>query len=152
MKKLYLVFLCIGFILSFYSCEVDDICLEPTTPQLIIRFYDASNPTVKKSVSNLNVWVNGKDSIIKNKAIDSIAIPFNPASDITTYQFSSANLVDEITYSYQRSEVFISRSCGYKYIFQNINASKSSSNWIQQLIIINPNVENEKNAHIKILH
>lgn len=151
MKKSFGV-LFIGFILSFFSCEVDDICLEPTTPQLIIRFYDVTNPTVKKSVSNLNVWIDGKDSIIKNKAIDSIAIPLKTASDITTYKFSSSNFVDEITYSYQRSEVFISRSCGYKYIFQNINASSSSSNWIKQMIIINPTVENEKKAHIKILH
>ncbi|MDP3354189.1 MAG: DUF6452 family protein [Flavobacteriaceae bacterium] len=151
MKKSYVVIF-IGIILSFFSCEVDDICLEPTTPQLIIRFYDASNPTVKKSVTNLNVWIDGKDSIIKNKTLDSISIPLNTASDITKYKFSSSNLVDEVTYSYQRSEVFISRSCGYKFIFKNIAASKSSSNWVKQMIIINPNVENEKNAHIKILH
>jgi hypothetical protein len=151
MKKSYVV-LFIGIILSFFSCEVDDICLEPTTPQLIIRFYDASNPTVKKSVTNLNVWVNGKDSIIKNKATDSIAIPLNTVNDITTYKFSSSNLVDEITYSYQRSEVFVSRSCGYKFVFKNINASNSSSNWVKQMIIINPTIENEKNAHIKIMH
>ncbi|MDP2088082.1 MAG: DUF6452 family protein [Flavobacteriaceae bacterium] len=151
MKKSYVV-LFFGFILSFLSCEVDDICLEPTTPQLIIRFYDAANPSAKKQVSNLNVWVDGKDSIIKNKATDSIAIPLKTDSDITIYKFSSSNLVDEITYSYQRSEVFVSRSCGYKFVFQNIDASKASSNWIKQMTIINPNVENEKNSHIKILH
>ena len=151
MKKSYVV-LFIGFILSFLSCEVDDICLEPTTPKLIIRFYDVANPTVKKSVSNLNVWIDGKDSIFKNKKTDSISIPLNIALDMTKYKFSASNLVDEITYSYQRNEIFVSRSCGYKFVFQNFNASSSSSNWIKQMIIINPAVENEKNAHIKILH
>lgn len=151
MKKLYVV-LFFGFIFSILSCEVDDICLEPTTPQLIIRFYDAANPTVKKQVSNLNIWIAGKDSIIKNKTTDSISIPLNTALDLTKYKFSSSNLIDEVTYSYQRSDVFVSRSCGYKFIFQNISASNSSSNWIQQMIIINPTIENEKNAHIKILH
>ncbi|MCM2301560.1 MAG: DUF6452 family protein [Flavobacteriaceae bacterium] len=151
MKKLYILLL-IGFTVSFLSCEVDDICLEPTTPQLIIRFYDAAKPTVKKSVTNLNVWVQGKDSIVKNKATDSIAIPLKTDSDITIYKFSSANLVDEITYSYQRNEVFVSRSCGYKTVFQNIIASKPTANWIKQMIIINPTIENEKNAHINIMH
>lgn len=151
MKKLY-VLLLIGFTVSFLSCEIDDICIEPTTPQLIIRFYDVANPTVKKSISNLNVWVNDKDSIIKNKATDSIAIPLKTDSNITSYKFSSSNLIDEITFSYQRNEVFISRSCGYKTVFQNIIASKPTANWIKQMIIINPTIENEKNAHIYIMH
>ncbi|MCM2302123.1 MAG: DUF6452 family protein [Flavobacteriaceae bacterium] len=151
MKKLYILLL-IGFTVSILSCEVDDICLEPTTPQLIIRFYDAANPTVKKTATNLNVWINGKDSIIKNKTLDSISIPLNTADNQTIYKFSSANLVDEITYTYQRNEIFVSKSCGYKTVFQNIIASKPTANWIKQMIIINPTIENEKNAHIYIMH
>lgn len=151
MKKSF-GFLFIGLLLSIFSCEVDDICLEPTTPQLIIRFYDAANPTVKKTATNLNVWINGKDSIIKNKTLDSISIPLNTADNQTIYKFSSANLVDEITYTYQRNEIFVSKSCGYKTVFQNIIASKPTANWIKQMIIINPTIENEKNAHIYIMH
>ena len=151
MKKSYVI-LFFGFILSFLSCEVDDICVEPTTPQLIIRFYDVTKPTTKKPVTNLNVWVVGKDSIIKNKETDSIAIPLNINSDQTIYKFSSSKLVDNITYNYQRNEVFVSRSCGFKYIFKHINTTNSTSNWIKQIIIINPTIENEKNAHIKIMH
>lgn len=151
MKKSYVV-LFLGIITSFFSCEVDDICLEPTTPQLIIRFYDVANPTVKKSVTNLNVWVSDKDSIIINKATDSIAIPLKTDSDITTYKFSSSNLVDEVSFSYQRNAVFVSRSCGYKFIFLDLKSSSTTLNWIKQLIIINPTIENEKTAHINILH
>lgn len=151
MKKSYGILL-IGIITILFSCEVDDICLEPTTPQLIIRFYDVSNPTVKKQVSSLNVWVDGRDSVIKNKATDSIAIPLRTDLDHTTYKFSSSDLVDEITINYQRSEVYISRSCGYKSIFLDINITQSSTNWIQQLIITNLSIENEKSAHINILH
>ncbi len=152
MQKLLLVFF-IGIItLSFISCENDDICIEPTTPQLIIRFYDFSNPTKKKKVTLLSVWVVGNDSIIKKKETDSIAIPLKNTADITTYKLSSSNLVDEITFTYQRNAIFVSRSCGYKYIYQNFNALTPTSNWVKRLIIITPTVENEKNAHIKILH
>lgn len=143
--------LCI-IVATFYSCENDDICIESTTPQLIIRFYDATNPTIKKKVSSLNVWISEKDSIIKNKATDSIAIPLNTNSTNTVYKFSSTNKVDDLSFTYQRGEVYISRSCGFKAIFQNVTATKTTSNWIQQIIIKNPTIENEKNAHITILH
>jgi hypothetical protein len=151
MKKSNLV-LFFAIIISFLGCEVDDICLEPTTPQLIIRFYDKTNPTVLKKVSSLNIWADGKDSIIKNKATDSIAIPLRTTEDKTIYKFSSSNLVDEISFTYQRSELFISRSCGFKNTFLDLKTSKTTSNWIQQITITNPNLENEKNAHITILH
>ncbi len=151
MNKLFFV-LIVVVLATFYSCENDDICLESTTPQLIIRFYDVSNPTVKKSVNSLNVWIAAKDSIIKNKATDSIAIPLNTNTTNTVYRFSSANKIDDLSFTYQKGEVYISRSCGFKSIFQNLTATKSSSNWIQQVIITNPTIENEKNAHISILH
>lgn len=151
MNKLNIVF-CIGIISLLLGCENDDICLEPTTPQLIIRFYDVANPSTKKSVNSLNIWVATKDSIVKNKATDSIAIPLNTTSTTTIYKFSSTNKVDDVSFTYQKGEVYISRSCGFKTVFQNVTASKTTSNWIQQVIIKNPTIENEKNAHIHILH
>ena len=52
MKKIYLLFL---IAITFSSCEKDDICdaNTPTTPRLIIDFYDATNPTALKNVINL---------------------------------------------------------------------------------------------------
>lgn len=150
MNKVYIVLFII--VATLYSCENDDICIESTTPQLIIRFYDAANPTTKKKVNSLNVWIAEKDSIVKNMATDSIAIPLNTNSTNTVYKFSSTNKVDDISFTYQPGEVYISRSCGFKAIFQNVTATKTTSNWIQQIIIKNPTIENEKNAHITILH
>ena len=54
MKKPILFLLLIVVFIS--SCEKDDFCIEPVTPNLIIRFYDADNPTEFKSVSELYVW------------------------------------------------------------------------------------------------
>ena len=50
-----LLLLGLTFLLS--SCEKDDICAEstPTTPKVVIEFYDAANPTTAKNVSNLVV-------------------------------------------------------------------------------------------------
>ena len=48
MKKIISFLLLFAFGLS--GCEKDDICdaNTPTTPRLIISFYDYNNPTVKK--------------------------------------------------------------------------------------------------------
>ena len=59
MKKIKILLLV--FALGFISCERDDICAESTatTPQLIIEFYDASNPDDLKSVPRLTVYGEG---------------------------------------------------------------------------------------------
>ena len=57
MKKIVFITLSLLLAVSFWNCEKDDICAEgtPTTPRVIIEFYDAANPTVLKNVTNLKV-------------------------------------------------------------------------------------------------
>ena len=61
MKKYSILILVSLFAFSFWNCEKDDICAEttPTTPRVVIEFYDAANPTVLKSVTNLGVLAPG---------------------------------------------------------------------------------------------
>ena len=85
-------------LVAFSSCEKDDICLEATTPMLVIRFYDINNPENVKSVNSLTVWAINKDSIYENKAIDSIVIPLNlneilTVSSINSLDFTLRSLV-----------------------------------------------------------
>ena len=149
MKKYLLPIIAIIILIS--SCEKDDICIDPVTPQLVIRFYDDVSPTEYKSRTSLYVWVEGMDSIYVNVSTDSIALPLNPAEDFTTYLLSSDDIVDEITINYSREEVFVSRSCGFKYNFNDINLTDVTNNWILSTEITNQTVENET-EHIKILH
>ena len=55
MKKIISLLLLFTFGLS--SCEKDDICdaNTPTTPRLVITFYDNAAPTTLKTVTNLKV-------------------------------------------------------------------------------------------------
>ena len=149
MKKYILPIIAIIILIS--SCEKDDICIDPITPQLVIRFYDDVNPTEYKSRTSLYVWAEGMDSIYVNVSTDSLALPLNPADDFTTYLLSSDNIVDEITINYLREEVFVSRSCGFKYNFNDLNLTDVTNNWIINTEITNLTVENET-EHIKILH
>ena len=53
MKNYYFFLLLITLLVS--SCEKDDFCIDPITPNMIIRFYDATNPLETKAVTDLSV-------------------------------------------------------------------------------------------------
>ncbi|MBI9041464.1 DUF6452 family protein [Lutibacter sp.] len=149
MKKYSIVLVIL--LLVFSNCEKDDICIEATTPNLIIRFYDTNNPETIKAVSSLTVAANEKEDIYTNVSLDSIIIPLNLAENSTTYKFKSGTKTDEIIFNYERKDVFVSRSCGYKTIFENLTV-QTTNEWITNYIINNSTIENETNAHINIYH
>jgi len=150
MKK-YITLIIIA-VFTILSCEKDDICIENTTPSLIIRFYDNDLPTEVKGVENLTVWANGKDSIYLNQTLDSIVLPLDLTQDHTLYKLSANLIEDEINISYARNDIFVSRSCGYKTIFENIQIVSSTENWIKNIEITNLTIENDTAAHITIFH
>jgi|Marorgknorr_s2lv_3_1036020.scaffolds.fasta_scaffold11550_2 hypothetical protein len=148
--------------LVFSACEKDDICLLPNTPNLILRFYDSTNPTEIKKVALLSVWADGKDTIASYKSVatDSIVIPLNVNATETVYHFkmnsTSGNMADnrhnKISIKYTPEDVYISRSCGYKTIFNDVSIT-SDNGWMQSftpstLITI----DNETAAHVQIFH
>lgn len=151
MKKYLIALITIVFFIT--SCEKDDICIDPTTPNLIIRFYDNDNPLDYKSVAHLTVWAEGNDPLQNYVDVskDSIALPLNFSEDFTVYHLSANDVDDTITINYTKNEIFISRSCGYKYNFGNLNLTNISNNWILNTQITNQTIQNET-EHIKILH
>ncbi len=157
----YLLILCCIGIIS--SCEKDDICVEGNTPLLIVRFYDETDTTQTKAVSNLTIQGVGNELLFPVASADSIAIPLKTLENSTAFTLTlngastDTTVVknpDTVTFTYTVKEVFISRACGYIANFTNINASvtSDSDNWIKQIIIQQQNVENETSAHIKIYH
>jgi hypothetical protein len=157
MKKHYLLLSFIALLVS--SCEKDDFCIEPVTPNMVIRFYNATNITQTKSVENLSVNPEGLDELYSNANLDSIIIPLDVTSNQIIYNLSSESNIDVITINYDVEEVFVSRSCGFKAIFNNVSVSSDVSNdWIIGLTetlentITIPTIDNETAAHVKIFH
>ena len=150
MKK-YITILVL-FVFTIISCEKDDICIDAITPSLIIRFYDNDIQTEIKQVSGLTVWADGKDSIYVNQALDSIVLPLDLTKDNTLYKFSSGLTEDKINFTYTRNDVFVSRSCGYKTIFENLQIDSNTTNWLKDISINNSTIDNETAAHITIFH
>ncbi|WMI65294.1 DUF6452 family protein [Aestuariibaculum sp. YM273] len=164
------------------SCERDDICPDgtPTTPNLIIDFYDVNNQESKKNVFNLVLY--GIDdegnpvlpAIAVGSSTNTLSLPLktytnstqfvlhkdyavnnNGTPDNTSDDFIEGNS-DLITINYSREEVYVSRACGYKTIFKNVtlNIEDDTDNWIQarQPLTDNQSVEDETTTHFNLYH
>ena len=176
MKKI-ITLLLLTLLLS--NCERDDICAEttPTTPSLIIRFYDILNQESNKNVFGLRIQGIGNSDVLEDYNVvttDSIVLPLktdesatqvmlhqeyaldnNGTPDDTSDDIISGN-EDIITVAYATEEVYVSRACGYKTVFRNVtvNVEDDGDNWIQIIQSVNDNqsVEDEAAAHFKIFH
>ena len=148
-KHLILLFI---LCFTFVNCEKDDICIDTTTPKLIIVFYNDTIPDIKKTVTSLTVWAEGKENIYENKSLDSIAIPLEFNQNRTTYILDNKSFKDTIALTYDRKDIFVSRSCGYKTIFENLKIESMTSNWIKNDTIKNTTIDNETAVHLTIFH
>jgi len=150
MKK-YSTLIILALILML-SCEKDDICVETTTPRVIILFNNFDEPENSKELSSLTFWVNENDSIVLNQTIDSLAFPIDLTQNSTQYIFKTNNIKDTINLEYNRKDIFVSRSCGYKTIFEEVQNKSNTFNWMKDITINQTTIENETAAHITILH
>jgi hypothetical protein len=161
MKKIFLLLV----LFSLLGCEKDDICdpATATTPQLVIEFYNAANPTVKRNVTNLGVIAPGFSTGISFNAVSKIKIPLKTTENSTQLQFiqngSDTNTTndnnDVLNFTYTRNNVFVSRACGFKTLFDLTNTNSNlvttdTDNWIDYIEIIQPKIETENETHIKV--
>lgn len=169
MKK-YLLFAVMIVALSFSSCEKDDICVDGDTPLLIVVFYDAESPKQPKLVNNLRVVGVGQtttvNTISDRTALDSIAIPLNAVSDLTSFIMivdsddddngAEIGNLDTVNFAHDTVDTFVSRACGFVANYENLGATSTSDNdnWIQEIEILKSTVELEETttAHVKIYH
>lgn len=166
MKKILLLLVAIAW--SSSSCEKDDICdaNTATTPRLIVAFYDISNPSVEKNVTNLAIAGEGLTEGLVFNGVSKIQVPLKTTADITNYRFilnynnTDPSLVneDELDFKYQRSNIYISRACGFKTIFVLDNTNPytltdgptADQFWIKNISVNQPNILNENEVHLKI--
>ncbi len=165
MKKLILASIVLVTAFSLWNCEKDDICEDgtPTTPRMIVEFYDNNNPTLKKTVTNLAIVAEGLTDTLNFNGVSKVEIPLKVTDDITKFNFilDSNNPIlslrneDKLDINYTHNDVFISRACGYKTAFtlnnpNGIILNSDSSEWIQQIDIQQYNILNEDEVHVKI--
>lgn len=150
MRKYFFIILAIFLVYS--SCEKDDFCtLAPVTPNLILRFYDDVNRNDLKTTTGLYVWAENKDSIFIDQATDSLVIPLNSAASQTVYNLSQGNVINQLTINYSVTNEYVSRSCGFRSIFDNLSIS-SNNTWVTDLSITTTTVNNQNSAHVQVYH
>ena len=180
MKRFISLFSCVALIaIITWSCERDDICAEatPTTPHLIIRFYDIDNPDNFKQVRQLEI--DGLDdaglsmgNILPRTNTDSINLPLNFQEEVETttrFEFerdadysdntdeTDNSNIDIITIKYTPEFIYVSRACGFKSVFNldesdPINRELDADIWTTSFEIINQTIENENAAQVIIYH
>ena len=163
MRKIFAILL---LALSLSSCEKDDICdpATATTPSLVIEFYDADSPNNLQTVTNLKVIAPGFTSaILGTTGVSKITIPLKTSGDTTSFEFienggdadTTNDNTDILHFTYNRKNIYVSRACGYKVNFDLTNTNTNilttdTDNWIQSIVIAQPNIETENETHIKI--
>ena len=143
-------------IIVISACEKDDFCIQnPVTPNLVLEFFDANNRESLKNFSAITVWSDSaekKDSLFVNLTSNKLEIPLNQFTTETIYNFKQNNVINQFTINYTTEDVYVSRSCGFRVVFNNVSFS-SDNTWItdftpQTLLTI----DNQNEAHVQIFH
>lgn len=162
MKKILFGLFTLLFVLSFWNCEKDDICEDgtPTTPRMIVEFYDNNNPTNKKTVTDLKITASGMTTSLEFNGVSKIEVPLKVNENTVNYSFilnsksTTSALEDNISINYTRKDVYISRACGYKTQFELNSANgvtvSTPKKWIQEATVQKTTIENENETHVKI--
>jgi hypothetical protein len=164
MKKLVTLSLVLLLAFSAANCEKDDICdaNTMTTPRLVVEFYDTLNPTLLKNVTNLKITGEGViDSLGTFTNVSKIMLPLKTTDDITQYSFvlysTDENFAneDKIQIDYTRDNLFVSRACGYKSVFDLTGFTYTDpvgplQLWIKSISINQTNINSEDETHVSI--
>jgi len=166
-RKLLFIFTVLAIGLS--SCERDDICPEntPTTPRLVVQFFDINNPEIQKDINELVIQSvdTENENFIEYDNVSEIILPLktnqNSTQFLMTINANSENEsdinTDELIFNYARRNVYINRACGYKVEFLDfqvtqIEESNEDLEWIKATAVQQPNIDNENETHLFIYH
>ena len=146
------------FLLLFLnsSCESDDVCSEanPSTPQLVLRLYDSSQPNEFKAVDNIRVMSLNGEATLEFTNTDSIALPFQVnVSKMKADLTISDGITDRVVIDYLTKDVYLSRACGFQTTFQiHTIEVDQPANWVNSIEIVTNEVIIDTLAHVKIYH
>jgi hypothetical protein len=153
------------FIVIIFACEKDDFCIDnPVTSKLIIDFYDDTNRETLKKVERFSIIAVGEpDSLFTNVSTESsISIPLNSLTNETIFKLKkntttngaeADNLIATFTIIYDKREEFVSRSCGFKIMYSNVEFSSDTNSWITDFAPTTViNLDDQTAAHVQIFH
>lgn len=154
-KKINLIIIYILTFSFIYSCVDDDVCDKIATPRLTIAFVDSLNQKLKKDSIFIDE-VNLDNTMSRHvfSGIDSIKIPLNALSDKTIlYLYDKKSTPDSIkniiTVTYQTEQEYVSKACGFKILYKNVNFDPTRLTNIKKITTNTTQIREEsKNLYI----
>ena len=147
MKYTYSLLIILVFI--FTACSQEG-CDQETDVMIQAGFY-ATGEGEPLSIDSLSVWgLNMPDSLILSMAVsDKVSLPLNPSAVASSFIIQNGQYTDTVEISYEPGLKFLSRPCGYIYVYE-LKEVFFTTNDINNILIINKqvNTANEENIQI----
>ena len=165
MRKIWFVGL---LALGLSACEKDDICAgsESETPNVVIGLFDRLDPEIRKSAVKIAAIAEGFNDTLIFRSTSTIELPLKINTTETTwnlvlYQPTGSNndtihKTDQLRFTYTPEALYVSKACGYKTIFHEFNAVKTTSvsddTWIRSMNRLTNELTNTDNAHLQFYY
>ena len=136
---------------------------------MVVVFKDLLSPDTVKPVENLRVRVLGAseyapldfEGSTSLEMADTIYIPLRNFDDRTIYDFETDNQedgfnIDRLNFSYTREDEFVSRACGFKVNYNDLQPRRQdeipNQPWIFEIEVLDSTVNNRNEVHVEIFH
>lgn len=119
MKKLIYLLL-----LVFLFCQRDDICTGVNTPNLKIGFFQIQRGSeIQIQRESVRIKGEGIDSLILGEStVNEISLPLDLSKEESVFQINLSKTDSiRLKVAYKRDLEFISKACGFRYVFSNIS-------------------------------
>ena len=139
----------------FVACGKDDVCTQnPVTPQMnMVFFSDETNEQAPVDTLKVIRFSEGVFIRVDGDSIDvnSILAPLSVTADASTFIFKySNNQTDTIALTYERSNVFVNKACGFKTVFSNVAIENHTTNKIIRIEVNEQTIESKDARHLLI--
>lgn len=172
MKKNLFATLILGIsAFSLGSCEKDDICSqdEPTTPSLVVEFFDYLDQDVPNN-GLVRAYALGEPDHIIQSSSNKIILPFRLDEPTTTWVLQTTQqnqdqikvINDTLSFSYVINTKYLNKACGYVSTFSlnqdgsspilNGEKNNKTGHWIKQYHTLTNEITNQQEAHFKIFY
>lgn len=137
------------------SCEDDSICIEQTTPHLIMRFAPTNQTNTMDSLIIYREAKDGKFYLInKGLARDSVMVSLpvdnqNQARLVVGTSTLDRTKQDLLTINYDYQLRFVSKACGFGVDYMNTKYT-ITNNVFNSIEILQNEITNEGSAHIQL--
>lgn len=140
------------------SCEEDDVCLgSEGTPQMTVVFksiYTQQNQSDSLYIDLVDTNLENPINIYNGVYSDSLKLPLGVlenSNSIFRIKRRSYGLEDYLTVNYETKSVYVSKACGFKLTYDQVNYT-STTNDIINIQPVTTTIENETVANLYVFY